>query len=166
MEKNLFAIWLVPENIDFQYLKKIIDHLSDELKSPKFLPHITIYGIVDIEQKRIQEVVDSLHISPFTVKSLGVRHSEDFWKTLYIEIQENEKLNEINLSLKKEFDEFSKYEFLPHISLAYKKMETKQKIDIIKKLDIKKEFLIDQIAILKYTENIAKWEIVKSWKLQ
>ena len=40
------------------------------------------------------------------------------------------------------------------------------KIDIIKKLDIKKEFLIDQIAILKYTENIAKWEIVKSWKLQ
>jgi 2'-5' RNA ligase len=162
----MFAIWMIPGEKDFKYLKKIIFNISYELDSPKFLPHITIYGLIDIEQKIIEETIESCKfVEAITVKNIGIKYSNNFWKTLFIEIQENDKMRQINLKLQEKFNQFSRYEFDPHISLAYKKMKSEQKNNIIEKLDVKNEFLIDKIAILKHNDNIEKWEIVKSYKL-
>ena len=45
----MFAIWLLPNEKDTIYLEKIINNLSLKYDSPKFLPHITIHGLVNLK---------------------------------------------------------------------------------------------------------------------
>ena len=50
--------------------------------------------------------------------------------------------------------------------MVYKILSTIEKTEIINQLDIKKEFTIEQIAILKFFPEIEKWEIIEKYDLQ
>ena len=71
-------------------------------------------------------------------------------------------LVKINNNLTKNLSQFSKYEFLPHISLLYNNMEKNQKQSLAESLDLKKFFKIKGLGIQEFSQNIDKWKLVKS----
>jgi len=158
----MFAVWLLPQKNDMNYLGKIINDLCGEYDSPTFLPHITIYGLMNLELSKITEAVKNSieNLKPFKIKNMRIQHSEEFWKTLFIQIESNPECTIINQKLSEKFSIFSSYQFSPHISLLYKKMTKQQKIKIANTLKIKKEFTIDKIVIQKYSKNINEWMLV------
>ena len=163
----MYAIWLLFEKNDNKYLSKIIKNLSEKYDAPQFLPHITTYGIVDAELTTIEKAVRGSinNLKPFVVNKLGEGYSDYFWETLFIEIKPNYELNLINTRLSDRLSRYTNYEFLPHISLVYKKMSSSEKKKIISNMNIKNEFTIASIAIQQFSENVGEWKIVKDFKL-
>ena len=54
----------------------------------------------------------------------------------------------------------------PHISLIYKNMPSNYKKEIIKNLKLKKQFKINSISILNYSNKIENWKIVEKFILK
>ena len=69
------------------------------------------------------------------------------------------------LTRAQKLDQYTNYEFLPHISLIYKKIAKSEKVKIIDGLDIKNEFVMDRVAIQQYSENVNEWKIIRYFKL-
>ena len=163
----MHAIWLTFSKNDEDYLKKIIDNLAKKYQSPKFEPHVTVYGLIDSKISLIDNIVKevSLNCNSCIVKKSKILQSEELWKTVYIELGMNKQLEVIHENLKKHFEKIVKYEFKSHISLIYKILPLEEKIKIINELDIKNQFTINKLVIQKFFPDIEKWQIIKRYNL-
>ena len=163
----MFVIWLLFDAEDDQYLSDIIRNLSDKYNSEVFIPHITVYGLVDIDFEILDNVVleNTKEIKSFFVTKNKINFSDNFWKTLFIELKQNQNLYYVNEILDTHLKLFSNFEFLPHISLLYTKLTTEEKSILSTSINVKKNFLISKIAILKFSENIHDWKIIKKYNL-
>lgn len=164
----MHAIWFTFSKSDREYLKNIIDEISEKYHAPKFEPHITVYGLIDSEINEIDKIAKEVILNQnlFLVQKSGILQSEELWKTVFIELKSNEQMELIHKKFKKYFDKVSKYEFKPHISLIYKILSIKEKMEIINNLDIKDEFQVNKLAIQKFSPDIKKWKIVKEYNLK
>ena len=163
----MHAIWLTFSENDREYLKKIIDEISKKYNAPKFEPHVTVYGLINLELKSIDHIIKetSLKHNSFVVKKSGILQSEELWKTVYIELKINNELELVHKNLENHFEKILKYKFNPHISLIYKILPIKEKMKIINDLNIKNEFTINNIVIQEFFPDVEKWKIVKEYKL-
>lgn len=163
----MHAIWLTFSKHDRDYLKNIIDTISEKYNAPKFEPHITVYGLIDSKINLIDNVLNetSQKYNSFLVKQSKILQSEELWKTVYIELVMNDQIELIYKNLKKYFENILKYEFNPHVSLIYKILSKEEKIKIINELNIKKEFRVSKIAVQEFFPEIEKWKIVKEYDL-
>ena len=164
----MHAIWLTFSKSDREYLKNIIDKISEKYQAPKFEPHITIYGLIDSEISLIETIAKeiTLNQNSFLVKKSEILQSDELWKTVFIELKTSQQLESIHKKFKKHFEKISNYEFDPHISLIYKILSTEERIKIINKLNIKKEFVVSKLAIQKFFPDIEKWKIVKEYDFE
>jgi len=163
----MYAIWLTFSKSDRDYLKNVIDKISEKYHAPKFEPHITVYGLVDLKFDLIDNIIKevSQNSNSFLVKKSKILQSEIFWKTVYVELEMNQHMKLINKNLKSHFEKILKYEFNPHISLIYKILSIEERIKIISELSIKNEFKVNRIALQEFFPDIEKWEIVKEYEL-
>lgn len=163
----MYVIWLLPKQDDEAYLTDKIEYLCQRYDAPKFVPHITVYGILDADLTILEESVNYAiqKISPFIVRKIDLRQSDNVWKSIYIEIESNQNLDSIYGRLKQRLSHYCDCQFAPHISLIYRKLDTLEKLKIISEIEIKNEFVIDKIAILEFSENVKEWKIPKSISL-
>lgn len=164
----MFAIWLTFEKEDEEYLEKIINELSKKYNSILFKPHITIWGLTDIELNKIIKTCNSIaiEIQSFNVEFSNISYSKKFWKTVFVNLKTNKNMIKIYNNLENEFLKKINYVFEPHISLIYSNMKKENKKDILNNLKIKNQFKISSISILKYSDKIENWEIVKKINLK
>jgi hypothetical protein len=162
----VFAVWYLFDKDDEDYLFEIITNLSKQYDAPSFIPHITAYGLLNIDLKTLDdEIIETTQkIKSFSVETNTVNFSDNFWKTLFVEILPSKHLVKINNNLAKNLSQFSKYEFLPHISLLYKNMEKNQKQFLAESLDMKKNFKIIGMGIQQFSENIKEWKLVRRYQ--
>ena len=162
----MYAIWLTFCNDDKEYLSQIIKDLAQRYDAPIFLPHITVYGLVRVNVKLLEEFVKCgiESCNQFSVKTSNISYSSDMWKTVFIEIKRSSPLFKINTRLQENLQKYATYKFSPHISLIYKNMKNSEKIKIIKELKIKNKFMINEIAIMKFSQDAAKWKIMKKYQ--
>tara|TARA_B110001454_G_C12693413_1_gene423249 strand:- start:1060 stop:1554 length:495 start_codon:yes stop_codon:yes gene_type:complete len=164
----LFVIWLTFEKNDEDYLEKIISNLSKKYNSNLFQPHITIWGLTNVELDKISKICKniSIEIKSFNVEFLNILYSDNFWKTLFLNLKTNKNMTKIYKNLENEFEKNGNHIFEPHISLIYKNMQEKDKKEIIENIKIKDQFKISNISILKYSDKIENWKIVKKISLK
>ena len=159
----MFAVWLLFEDADSQYLSDTILKLSKQYSSPVFLPHITIYGLVDIDLNTLDNIVlQSINgEKPIPVEKNMLSHSDDFWKTLYVDLILNTSLQRIHKRLLTSLQSFTQYDFKPHVSLIYKQLPQNEKKFLANTLEIKNTFKVSSIAIQEFSKDIEKWKVVK-----
>ena len=129
----MYAIWALFSDEDSKYLTDVIDDLSKKYDSPTFLPHITLYGLVDIHLNYLTEIIEncSSKIDSLTIKQDKIDYSDDFWKTVFITIKRNTELEKIHSCMYSNLSKFSQYSFFSHISLIYKKLSIQEKLDLM-----------------------------------
>lgn len=161
----MFAVWYLFDKDDEDYLFEIINDLAKKYDAPSFIPHITAYGLLNIDLKTLDdEILESIQgVKSFSVETNTINFSDNLWKTLFVEILPNKHLVKINNNLTKNLSQFSKYEFLPHISLLYKNMEKNQKQFLAESLVMKKNFKIIGMGIQQFSENIKEWKLVRRY---
>jgi|TARA_B110000495_G_scaffold203808_1_gene229679 2'-5' RNA ligase len=164
----MFAIWYLFDKDDTNYLFRIIKELAKKYYSPIFVPHITAYGLIDIDLKTLDKKVISVikEMKSFTIEKKTISFSKDFWKTLFIEIESNEHFIKINNNLTEQFFQHTKYEFVPHVSLIYKNIKSYQSQFLVENLNIKKNFRIVGMGIQQFSENVEEWKIVRKYQFE
>ena len=163
----MYAVWFTFDKNDETYFSKIISELSKKYDAPVFLPHITVYGLVDVKIDKLDRMVtESIkEEKPFRVEKKAISHSDNFWKTVFVQLTPNEHLTRINKKLEKTLGRFSNYEFKPHTSLIYKKLSVDQREKITKSINVKNSFAVSGMRIQEFSENILEWKIVSEYEL-
>jgi len=84
-----YSIWLMFKKDEELTLQLIIEKLIKDFNSPSFKPHITlIHGFKDEEEILIKKFSSlSENLFEFNVKVCGINYSDDFYKSLYLEIK-------------------------------------------------------------------------------
>ena len=163
MTNEEFSIWLIPSDFDGDLISRSIQSLSKKYLAPIFKPHCTIFSpITDLNKAKI--IINQLDQKIFQVDVQGIDESDDIWKTVFLKLVNNSTLKKINALFNQAFPQI--YQFDPHISLIYKKLDAKKRKSIISKLDMKKSFAIDKISIVCTSGSVENWETVYSKTLK
>jgi 2'-5' RNA ligase len=159
-----YSIWLEPAQHDRLYLKRVIAGLAKTYDAPLFLPHITLYsGIRQFEAA--QRAVRQCRAFPkFITTSTGIGYSDYLWKTLYVKIRLDANLAKIHTILKDALP--TRYSFKPHVSLIYKKIPKKTKLQILLDLELKKSLEFDRITIIRSSNQVERWKRLFSMRLE
>ena len=157
MTKEKFSIWLIPSHPDGALISRSIQSLSKKYLAPIFKPHCTIFSpIIDIN--KAQDTIEQFDQKKIQINVESIGESDDIWKTVFLKLVNNSTLKKINALFSQAFPEI--YQFDPHISLIYKKLDAKKRKSIISKLDMKKSFAIDKISIVCTSGSVENWETV------
>ena len=155
----MYSIWAVPTTKDARYLLQIICKLGKKYDTPTFYPHITVFSGIRSSSVAKTAIKNCTDIKKFTVNTMDVAFSNNLWKTVFINVEKNQKLKQIHNIIKKNTSN-SKYEFNPHISLIYKKLDDSKKQEIIDSLKIKRKLTFDKITIIASYKDVKKWKVV------
>ncbi|MBI5147482.1 MAG: 2'-5' RNA ligase family protein [Thaumarchaeota archaeon] len=156
----MYSIWVEPTAKDAKYLIQIIRKLAKKYNSPTFNPHITVYSGVRNVSAAKSAVRNCADMKEFTVETMDLDFSDNLWKTVFINVEKNQELKQIHNTIKKGIPLNAKYEFNPHISLIYKKLDDSQKQGIIDDLKIKSKLTFDKITVVVSSKNVEKWEVI------
>ena len=158
----MISIWLIPAREDAQYIQVIIDNLSINYQAPVFSPHCTLYSPIDLPKAELKKILEqsAKNMKSFYVKNIMISHTEDLWKTIFIELLRSSELEQLQQEVISQFQVEQPYKFSPHISLLYKEMPYKKKEDIIRNLQVKNSFKMDKIAAVRTGPNVDNWETV------
>lgn len=161
------SIWLVPQKEDEKYLSEIISDLGIEYDAPLFTPHLTLLGNLNIELNKLKNILDEVFANKkaFSIKKTIINHSEEFFKTIFIEFELNNDLKNLFIEVSNKTDNRDIATFKPHISLIYKTMPVDEKLKIIERLKIKEDFLIDKIYIQSPKIGDTDHHDVKNWRI-
>ena len=158
----MVSIWLIPAPADAQYLQGIINNLAATYQAPVFNTHCTLYSSTDLPTAEVKNILDrsAKNMKSFYVKKSAISHTENIWKTIFIELLSSPELEKLQQAVISQFPNGQPYEFLPHISLLYKEMPDKTKEDIIRNLQVKNSFKMDKIAAVRTGTNVDNWATV------
>ena len=158
----MVSIWLIPAPADAQYLQGIINSLAATYQAPVFNTHCTLYSPTDLPALEIKKILEQSanNMESFYVKKATISHTENIWKTIFIELLSSPELEQLQQAVISQFPNGQPYEFLPHISLLYKEMSDKKKEDIIRNLQVKNSFKMDKIAAMQTGPNVDNWATV------
>ena len=158
----MVSIWLIPAPKDAQYIQAIINNLAATYQAPVFDSHCTLYSPTDLPAAELKQILEQSanNMKSFYVKKAMISHTENIWKTIFIELLRSPELEQLQQAVISQFPKGQPYEFLPHISLLYKEIPDKKKEDIIRNLQVKNSFKMDKIAAVRTGPNVDNWATV------
>ena len=158
----MVSIWLIPAPADAQYLQGIINNLAATYQAPVFNTHCTLYSPTDLPALEIKKILEQSanNMESFYVKKATISHTENIWKTIFIELLRSPELEQLQQAVISQFPKGQPYKFSPHISLLYKEIPDKKKEDIIRNLQVKNSFKMDKIAAVRTGPNVDNWATV------
>ena len=155
----MVSIWLIPAPADAQYLQGIINNLAATYQAPVFNTHCTLYSPTDLPALEIKKILEQSanNMESFYVKKATISHTENIWKTIFIELLRSSELEQLQQEVISQFQVEQPYKFSPHISLLYKEIPDKKKEDIIRNLQVKNSFKMDKLAAVRTGPNVDNW---------
>ena len=158
----MVSIWLIPAPEDVQYLQAIINNLAATYEAPVFDSHCTLYSPTDLPATEVKKILEQSanNMKSFYVKKATISHTENIWKTIFIELLGSPELEQLQQAVISQFPKGQPFEFIPHISLLYKEIPDKKKEDIIRNLQVKNSFKMDKIAAVRTGPNVDNWATV------
>lgn len=145
----------------------VIAELSQRFDAPIFEPHITIFGTVHGASLQPEDWLELTRaavagIEPFTVRAVGIGHSDDRFKCVYVELDESRELREIHDRLRSRLPD--EYVLKPHLSLIYKALPTpvrQQLCHELQALELPTRWLSDSVAVV--APGTSGWSRVEEW---
>jgi 2'-5' RNA ligase len=136
-EPPQYSIWIVPPLPERARLSDLIDHLSTEHSTPPFRPHVTVLGDLTSPEREMLSRTSALAmlLTPFTIRLGSVSYSDDYFRSLYVEIEESDELARAHREAARLFGIAAEEEYLPHLSLMYGQVPVTAKEDIIRSIE-------------------------------
>jgi 2'-5' RNA ligase len=121
----VIAYWLIPAEPAHEFFSSFIANLARRYDAPVFEPHVTIHvGAKDIETAETAVSIIAHGCKPITLKALGIDHSDEFIKTLFVKFATSEELQQLNAIIRTAAADSNEYELNPHLSLLYQDIAT------------------------------------------
>lgn len=158
------SLWLVPQREDSTYLQAIIDQLAAKYQAPRFSPHVTVAGrlqVPDQYQALLSTLASAMPI--LKLQNQGLDHSSELFRTVYIRTSLADPLVALRQKVYQLWLENTVKPFMPHISLIYKELALLERQAIMQALSIKKNFVFDTLTVVS-PQAQGNWMAVESWQ--
>jgi hypothetical protein len=163
-----FSIWLKPQPSDYVDMARLIAGLSEKYGTAKFEPHLTLYSGAGNDRYSLRRAVAEqlAGLEPITLKIDGVRASEEFFKTLFIEFKDSSLLNDLNRKIKAALKQDSGSWLKPHLSLMYLDLEIDLKWEIARTINIRNtQIVFDEIMLISPGNKALGWRDIENWEV-
>ena len=114
-----YSIWGGFDDLSTSVIKQIQQDVNSKLMGPKFVPHLTLSGFFKLNPRILEDIETFCFNNEerlIKTKLYGIK--DEFFQSLYIEVDKSESLKNLKNRLDVILDHDSK-EFFPHISLFY-----------------------------------------------
>ncbi len=165
------AFWLVPSAQDRASLTPIVARLASEHSAPLFMPHVTLLSGTSSESLTTELCARVLgraaHAPAIQLAVRRVRHSDDFFETVVLELEEHAALGALRAALRVAAGaariEPSEQPFQPHVSLIYKQSSKAERERIASTIEAPSAITCDCVAAV--VPGSAGWEDVSAWRV-
>ena len=117
----VIAYWLMPAKPARKFFQGLIEELARRYDAPVFEPHVTVHvgeDHADAAEKALSRGLREWQ--RINLKQLGVDHSDEFIKTLFVRFAPDKKLQRLNAIIRAAAQDPVRYQLKPHLSLLYK----------------------------------------------
>jgi len=120
-----WSVWLMPNENDSKILQTCINDCCKKFESYAFKPHITLFGRLNINPGPFISILRMIcnNHSSITVDVRKVKTGEPPWKALYLQIEKDESLSQLQSEISSYLDQYRPYDFDPHLSLSYGELD-------------------------------------------
>jgi 2'-5' RNA ligase len=104
-----------------KFFQGLIEELARRYDAPVFEPHVTVHvgeDHADAAEKALSRGLREWQ--RINLKQLGVDHSDEFIKTLFVRFAPDKKLQRLNAIIRAAAQDPVRYQLKPHLSLLYK----------------------------------------------
>ena len=169
-DNDVFAVWLVPNKYHAELLRRVIAELSRNHDTEAFTPHVTLFtgqeNSTDVLRSRLIKLAGSLGEKELKIPVAGYKHSNDFFKTYYLNMEKPDALDALAKRARALADLPSDYTFKPHLSLIYKEMDARKRRKLEDEVeDPPAEICCDRLFLVKPGNAEAGWRDVAAWRV-
>ncbi|MBW4442329.1 MAG: hypothetical protein KME10_14050 [Plectolyngbya sp. WJT66-NPBG17] len=152
------AFWLIPVESDRVFYQSLINDLAHRYNAPIFQPHVTLFsGECDRASEFPQRTVE------IVLEIDRIRYSEQFTKTLFIQLFSNPKLEQLSESIQQHFG--SSYSLDPHLSLIYASLSEMEKRSLTEQVQLSDRVIrFDRICAMEIPTKPQTREDVQAWR--
>ena len=169
----VIAYWLIPAEPARSFFQAMIKDLAQQHDAPVFEPHVTVFvgaNRVGAAERALSQVARDWY--PTKLKTLGIAHSDEFIKTLFVRFAPNKRLRQINETIRDAAQDPSRYELEPHLSLLYKMMPAALRREVAASISVPySEVSFDAIKAVRCVSptqsraDVEVWRVVASAEL-
>jgi 2'-5' RNA ligase len=165
--QTVIAYWLIPSEPAYSQFQQIINDLARQYDAAVFEPHVTVHvGADRADAARIAVAGAARECKPVTLMPLGVDHSDEFTKTLFLQFAMSAELQKINQLIRQTANDSSKYEPNPHLSLLYKNMAATARHQLAASITLPfPEVTFDAIRIVRCSSPTRTGRDVNAWQV-
>lgn len=165
-----YSIWLMLDPETHQKIKNIISKICNKYGTPYFEPHITLIGSIEGDEEEIKRKTADLvtGTGPFKVALSGVELADNYFKTIYTPIVDNEEISEANLRAKGKFDKLGMPKYMPHLSFAYGNFTPEERAEIgalIEQELSDRTAIVEGFSLYKTDGFVENWVNIGEFKL-
>jgi 2'-5' RNA ligase len=163
----VIAYWLIPAEPAHTFFQRLIEDLARRYDAPLFEPHVTIYvGANDADAAEKALLKAARECQPINLKALGVDHSGEFIKTLFVQFAPNRKLRQLHQTIRNAAQDSSRYELKPHLSLLYKDMPAVARCELAHSINVSfSEVTFDALKAVRCISPTRNRADVEAWRV-
>ncbi|KAF5833605.1 cyclic phosphodiesterase-like protein-domain-containing protein [Dunaliella salina] len=134
LQPSSFSLWLEPEPADPLYgqLVREMDHLATSFHGPRFVPHVTLLGGMDMSEDQARDAAAQIasKIKPYTLHFEKVQWGSFFFQCVFIRIKQDPETMEAAAIARHECGMDPAGPYMPHLSLLYADLDDKTKEEV------------------------------------
>ena len=163
----VIAYWLIPAEPAHSFFQGAINDLARRYDAPLFEPHVTIHvgaNHIDVAEHALSKA--ARECQSITVKTLGIDHSDEFIKTLFVQFALNTKLQQLNTIVCSPAEDSSDYKLDPHVSLLYKKISPVVRSELADSINVPfSEVTFDELQAVRCVSPTRTCADVEAWRV-
>ena len=161
------SVFLVPAADDFDHFSEVIRELSARFDVPPFEPHVTVYAGMFPDPALLRDALPRAcaGIPPITLRVRGIGCTPDYFKTLFIEFEEDAPLRRLYDRVKAACGLDTGYALFPHLSLLYAELPLREKEGLARRLTVDRATVrFDEAKVVAPLNIAAGWRDTLHWK--
>jgi putative hydrolase of the HAD superfamily len=161
------SVFLTPAPDDFSRLSGLIGELSGRFDVPPFEPHVTVYSGLFPDPALLQTALVGAcaGVLPFDLRVRWIGCTPDYFKTLFIEFEEDATLRGLHERVKAGCGVDTGYTLFPHLSLLYAELPLREKEDLARRLTLDRATVrFDEVKVVTPLNVAAGWRDTLRWK--
>jgi len=161
------AYWLIPAEPAHCFFQEAINDLARRYDAPLFEPHVTIHvgaNRIDVAEHALSKA--ARECQSITVKTLGIDHSDEFIKTLFVQFALNTNLQQLNAIVRSAAEDSADYKLDPHLSLLYKKITPVVRSELADSINVPfSEVVFDTLQAVRCISPMQNRADVEAWRV-
>jgi hypothetical protein len=165
--QTVIAYWLTPSEPARSFFQRIINDLARRYDAPVFESHVTVHvgaDQTDVAEKALIKVARQCEL--VRLAPLGIDHSDQFIKTLFVQLAMSAQLRQINDVIRQAANDSSKYELKPHMSLLYENLAAATRIELAASIRVPfSEIPFNSLQAIRCVSPTQTCADVEAWQL-